>query len=193
MSPDNNIDINTAEIKELKRRVEMSVNREMMTPKDFIFLADYLFEQINESISESTLKRIWGYNSGYKIVRRHTLDVLSRLIGHNGWNAFVKDLKKLKGNDYRIASEKTICTSELKINDVVNLKWNKNSQCSLKYKGKDLFEITETVNSKLRQGETIKSSIFILGEPAFMEMKKKEGEEKQVIVLEEINQINKSK
>jgi hypothetical protein len=75
MSPDNNIDINTAEIKELKRRVEMSVNREMMTPKDFIFLADYLFEQINESISESTLKRIWGYNSGYKIVRRHTLDV----------------------------------------------------------------------------------------------------------------------
>jgi hypothetical protein len=42
MSPDNNIDINTAEIKELKRRVEMSVNREMMTPKDFIFLADYL-------------------------------------------------------------------------------------------------------------------------------------------------------
>jgi hypothetical protein len=193
MSPDNNIDINTAEIKELKRRVEMSVNREMMTPKDFIFLADYLFEQINESISESTLKRIWGYNSGYKIVRRHTLDVLSRLIGHNGWNAFVKDLKKSKGYDYRIASEKTICTSELKINDVVKLKWNKNSQCSLKYKGKDLFEITETVNSKLRQGETIKSSIFILGEPAFMEMKKKEGEEKQVIVLEEINQINKSK
>lgn len=60
----------------------------MKSPKDFEVLHQHIFEKIHQSISTSTLKRVWGYMSGYSSVRPHTLDLLARYIDYRDFEDF---------------------------------------------------------------------------------------------------------
>ena len=48
-------------LERLREEIESLVGRKMKTPKDFDFLAEQIFEKIHETVSPTTLKRIWGY------------------------------------------------------------------------------------------------------------------------------------
>ncbi|MCR4847913.1 MAG: hypothetical protein K5920_03560, partial [Bacteroidales bacterium] len=52
------------EIAELKKQIEASVKRKMMTPTDFIFLSGAVWDRTHETMSPTTLKRLWGYIDG---------------------------------------------------------------------------------------------------------------------------------
>lgn len=60
----------------------------MMTPKDFDFLAMQVFEKTRQSISVSTLKRIWGYVSSKGAASETTLDLLSKFVGYDSFFQF---------------------------------------------------------------------------------------------------------
>lgn len=45
----------------LREMIEEAVGRKMKTPKDFDFLADQIFDKLHETVSSTTLKRMWGY------------------------------------------------------------------------------------------------------------------------------------
>ena len=60
----------------------------MMTPKDFDFLAVQVFEKTRQSISVSTLKRIWGYVSSKGAASETTLDLLSKFVGYDSFFQF---------------------------------------------------------------------------------------------------------
>lgn len=47
----------------LRDMVEEAIGRKMKTPKDFEFLSEQVFEKLHETVSATTLKRIWGYLS----------------------------------------------------------------------------------------------------------------------------------
>lgn len=61
------------EIIKLKQMVEDTIPRKIKTPADFTYLSGVIFERCGETISETTLKRIWGYIEGYDTTRFHTL------------------------------------------------------------------------------------------------------------------------
>ncbi len=61
-----------------------------MTPKDFDFLAVQVFEKTRQSISVSTLKRIWGYVSSKGAASETTLDLLSKFAGYDSFFQFCK-------------------------------------------------------------------------------------------------------
>ena len=63
--------------------MENSIPRKIKTPTDFTYLSGIIYERCRETISESTLKRIWGYIDGYDTVRFHTLSILARFVGYN--------------------------------------------------------------------------------------------------------------
>ena len=44
----------------LREMIEEAVGRKMKTPKDFDFLADQIFDKLHETVSSTTLKRMWG-------------------------------------------------------------------------------------------------------------------------------------
>ena len=69
------------EITELKKRIETSVKRKMKTPTDFIFLSGAVFERTRETMSPTTLKRLWGYIEGADQTRNSTLEILARFLG----------------------------------------------------------------------------------------------------------------
>lgn len=61
----------------------------MQTPRDFQWLEERIFKEIHETLSASTLMRLWGYRSG-GVPRQTTLDVLARYVGFEDYVGFCK-------------------------------------------------------------------------------------------------------
>ena len=79
----------TTDYQRLFREVELKAGRQMLTPRDFQWLEKRMFEDIHETISASTLMRLWGYRAG-GIPRQTTLDVLARYVGFEDYVEFCK-------------------------------------------------------------------------------------------------------
>ena len=65
----------------------------MQTPKDFDVLSDSIFEKTHQSISPTTLKRLWGYLQEPSIPRSSTLNLLAQYVGFDSWAAYCKEEK----------------------------------------------------------------------------------------------------
>ncbi|MCR4583274.1 MAG: hypothetical protein K5764_06945 [Prevotella sp.] len=75
-------------IGKLREAVEARVNRPMKTPKDFEFLAETVHEELHQTVSPTTLKRLWGYLADSSSPRTSTLNLLSLFLGYNDWDDF---------------------------------------------------------------------------------------------------------
>lgn len=156
------------ELSELKKAVEASAARKMHTTADFNYLSGVIAERCKEMISESTLKRIWGYVEGYDSSRYNTLSILSRFIGFMDWDDFCNSLqhKTSDTND----EHQTFCIhpENLKEGEKINITWLPDSSCQLKYLGNNSFVVLESKNTKLQVDDTFSCPFFIIGEPIYI-------------------------
>ena len=81
----------------LREEVEQKAGRKMMTPKDFDFLSESIFEEIHTRISPSTLKRIWGYLQNDNTPRSTSLNILANYVGYDDWDSFMASAEKEYG------------------------------------------------------------------------------------------------
>ena len=79
---------NTNFIKILLSDVEARMGRGMLSPKDFELLSATIEDGLNESVSVSTLKRLWGYSKYTSKPTSNTLSVLCRLVGYLDWEDY---------------------------------------------------------------------------------------------------------
>ena len=79
---------NPEDFERLKQEVETLVGRSVKTPKDFEFLSRQIGGYTNETISVSTLKRMWGYVASPCKPSKYNLNLLSRMVGYSDWVAF---------------------------------------------------------------------------------------------------------
>ena len=79
----------------LRDKIEETIGRKMKTPKDFDFLSEQVFEKLHETVSATTLKRIWGYLSETSVPRISTLDILSQYVGYTDWASFMEQVPDL--------------------------------------------------------------------------------------------------
>lgn len=163
-----NMNINSPEILELRHRIENSVNRKIQTPADFDFLRGIIWDRTHEQISASTLKRIWGYIDGVDETRNSTLNILARSLGYENWDNFIEKLKQEEHNNSDFILSHAIESKNLDLGDTVKIAWQPNRVCLLKYIGNDTFRIEDAINSKLKIGDTFRCSLFILGEPVYI-------------------------
>lgn len=82
------MEIKENDIALLRQKIEEKVGRQMYTPKDFEHLSTCIFNELHESVSPSTLKRMWGYVSTSSMPRESTLDILSQFLGYDDWQAY---------------------------------------------------------------------------------------------------------
>ena len=154
------------EIAELKHRIETNLKRKMKTPNDFIFLSGAVFDRTRETMSPTTLKRLWGYIDGADRTRNSTLEILSQFLGFSGWDQFVEEINKDNGSDKVLSHH--IDAKDLNIGDRVKVSWRPDRRCTFRYLGEQQFEVEEAENSKLKVGNTFYCSLFILGEPLYL-------------------------
>ena len=154
------------EISELKKRIENQLKRKIKTPNDFIFLSGAIWERTHQTMSPTTLKRLWGYIDGADETRNSTLEILSQFLGFNGWEDFLMSLAN--DNDSDTVTSLNINAKQLNIGDCVYVSWKPNRRCTFRYLGDLKFIVEEAENSKLKVGNTFYASLFILGEPLYL-------------------------
>lgn len=150
---------------ELRRLVEQALGMEVKTPSDFELLLNQILEKTGQRLSLSTLKRFWGYvdkdNTDYH-VRVTTLDILSQYAGHQSWVAFCQaDLKA--SNESGTTASRHLYVKELTVGTHIVLKWKPDRVVTLRYEGEDLLTVVESINSKLRPGDTCHCSHIVEG------------------------------
>ena len=162
------MEIDRPEIYELRLRIETSIKRKIQTPADFDFLRGIIWERTHEQISTSTLKRLWGYVDGIDNARNSTLNVLSKALGYEGWDAFILKLKLENMDNSDLVMSESVSSGDLMVGDMLLIAWQPNRVCRLKYLGYDKFEVVDAQNSKLKVGDTFRCGLFILGEPVYI-------------------------
>ena len=161
--------INPQHITLLRQLVEESADHRIETSNDFIFLSGEIRGRLNENLSVSTLKRLWGYVDGYASVRSSTLDILARFVGFPDWETFVSDYCEVEGvqSSHRVKSE-TLYAENLPVGTQVEFSWNPNRRCVAAFQGNRRFVIVESQNAKLKQGDAFLCDRFTLHEPLFV-------------------------
>lgn len=156
------------EINRLIENIEIKLERKLNTPTDFDFLSSAIKGSINESVSTSTLKRLWGYVTYPHIPSITVLSILSRFLGYKDYEDFCLSLKDNQTADSSFLSNKQIKVSTLHEGDGIELTWKPDRYCRLVYLGKGRFKILSQRNSKLRAGDTFQTDFFCLGHPLYM-------------------------
>ena len=154
------------EIVELKKRIEENMKRKMRTPNDFVFLSGAVFDRTRETMSPTTLKRLWGYIDGADRTRNSTLDILSQFLGYGNWDDFVEKTGQESNSDEVLSPH--VKAIELNVGDCVKVSWMPNRRCTFRYLGDEQFIVEEAANSKLKVGNTFYCNLFILGEPLYL-------------------------
>lgn len=156
------------ELKFLLSEVEKSYGRSVSTTTDFEALSVVIEREINDRLSASTLKRLWGYVSNNSSPSLTTLNILSRFIGKNDFRTFCEDLKKMELFESSFFTSTFISASDLQPGDAIRIGWNPDRIVGLEYLGDFRFRVTRNMNSSLREGDEFEVSSFFLGYPLYI-------------------------
>lgn len=157
------------EIAMLRNDVERKYGKRIATSTDFARLSKEIAEEKVGYVSQSTLKRIWGYvNDTYSAHRTSTLDNLARYIGFSNFDGYVKTLRDGKANVSGFNSETSLDVSTLSAGAEVELSWHPNRVIVMKYLGDLTFMIISSKKSKLKVGMRVKCLTLVKGQPMLM-------------------------
>ncbi len=150
----------------LKEEVEKVVGRKIKAPRDFDFLARQVAGYMGDTISVSTLKRMWGYVATQCKPSKFNLDLLSRMVGYLDWDSFVEGQDSPASSRFFIRSK--LIADALYVGEEVKLTWYPGRVVTIKYLGNDSFEVVESVASKLAVGDTFTCHQFVDDEPLYL-------------------------
>lgn len=157
---------NPEDFERLKLEVENLVGRPIKTPKDFEFLSCQIEGYTRETISVSTLKRMWGYVVSNCKPSKYNLNLLSRMVGYPDWSSFVGGQEGLSSSRFFVKSK--LIADALQKGELVKLTWCPGRVLTIMYKGNDTFEVVESINSKLAKGDTFTCPQFVEDQPLYL-------------------------
>ena len=141
---------NSIAISQLKKAVEVRFGHVPATPSDFGELSIVILKTTGERLSPDTLSRIWGYKKGYSSVRQSTVRTLERYAKANEESDFIHTT--------------AIHADECQKGARVRIAWLPNRVCVLSYMGDYRWRVEESINSKLKAGNTFYCRTIAQGE-----------------------------
>ena len=164
------------ELKFLLSEVEKTYGRGVNTTTDFEALSVVIEHDINERLSSSTLKRLWGYVSNNSSPSLTTLNILSRYVGARDFRSFCEALMKRDLQESSFFTTTCILASGLEKGARLRIGWNPDRLVMLEYQGEFLFRVLQNMNSSLREGDVFEASSFFLGYPLYIPRILRNGE-----------------
>ena len=160
---------NTNFIKLLLSDVEARMGRGMLSPKDFEFLSATIESDLNERVSVSTLKRLWGYSKYTSSPTSSTLSVLCRLVGYLDWEDYQNNrLKNNRKPSAQVLGDKITVPTDLTPGDRLRLTWAPHRVCEVVYHGNNDFEVVAAVNTGIKAGDWFSCDLIVSGEPLWI-------------------------
>lgn len=164
------------EIAELKTYVEQKFGRKPHSTNDFDELTLAINRKVEDGISASTLKRIWGYVADKRKMRHYTLNTLAQYIGYSDFDTFVNYLKTSTKYNSSFFNAMQIHSNELKAGQHLQIGWSPNRLLTLEYLGDSEYEVQEAENSKLMKGDRFVTGCFIMEQPLYLPFIERNGE-----------------
>lgn len=161
------------DLERLRNEIEASVGRRMHTPRDFEYLRQCIYARQRTMISTSTLKRVWEYMPQGKL-RFYTLSILAGYLGYKSWDHFLANQRTEGTSDY-VLSRHLWVDQELHAGDVVRLTWEPGRCCLIKYLGDKSFVVTQSVNTRLKAGDTFDCGMIVENELLFLDRLSQSG------------------
>lgn len=149
-------------------RIEKTLNRKLVTKGDFEYLHEQINNRLGESISSTTLRRLWGYSNEGVTPSQFTLDVLARFLLYRDYADFCQNANNDEPQS-GLCLGKKVESGLLSIGDRLRMSWQPDRMCLLKHLGEGRFVIEEALNTKLSVGDTFVCHLFINNEPAYLD------------------------
>jgi len=91
----------------LRQAIEAKVDREMHISGDYTYLSECIFEELHQTVSPTTLKRLWGYLSEPVTPRISTLDILANFVGEESFEAFCQKTAASQADSQKTTDSQT--------------------------------------------------------------------------------------
>ncbi|MBQ6082397.1 MAG: hypothetical protein IJK91_07965 [Bacteroidales bacterium] len=153
------------ELQSLLDAVEKKYGAPLLSTNDFNVLSALLKFEGRETLSASTLKRLWHYVSQETTPRKATLDVLARFVGYKDFRDYRLSLLGEATESSGLLDAYTLPAEDIADGGIVIIGWEPNRLVRLRKAGDDQFEVVESLNSKLREGDRLQCSFFFKGLP----------------------------
>lgn len=148
-------------------KVEHMVGRKLSSQRDFVWMSELILSRTKESVSPTTLRRLWGYSHEGVQPRRFTLDVLSRFLLFSDFDDFCGSAHNEEVQS-DLSFGNAVQASDLEEGELLRLTWQPDRVCVVRHLGNGQFEIAEARNTKLSVGDTFTCQLFINHEPVYL-------------------------
>ena len=148
----------------LRRAVERKFDRRLSTTADFTALS----EEMDDRVSPSTIKRLWGYVGMHVTPRQSTLDSLAQYAGFDSYKGFCENLRKADLASSEFFQTDRIDSAQLHPGDMVSIGWQPDRLVTMEYLGDNHFKIVEADNSKLQKGDVFEAITIMKGFPLYI-------------------------
>lgn len=171
----------------VKNKIESKAGIKIRYGRDCVTLSEKIFSECNLKLSASTLRRLFGFVSGTKEVRAHTLDVLSNYLGYPCWDDLILPMDKNSKSKPNFITE--LKTSKLKKGDKYQYTFRPNAEVNVEYIGKSYFKVISAKHSQLKVNDIFKVSILTLHHPLFILDVERDGKHLDKIVEGKVSGI----
>ena len=134
------------------RLIEEKAGFAVKSPSDFTRLAELVFNETGAYISETTLKRLFGYIEGWQNPRPGVWNILARYVGLANEDAFVKgcglDPESISG----AVTADSVLSAELAAGSELELRWFPDRYMRVRHEGNGDFLILEAQGTRLEAG-----------------------------------------
>lgn len=137
----------------LLRSVEQCFGRKPHSPREFKWLSQRIYDKTGESVSDSTLRRLWGYNKKHGSPYRYTLDILCRYMGYENVDDFFERETAPPPNcnqqiivDCSAEIQRLIRQNKITVGQQLRVDLSDTEYVVLRYLGGDRFAIVRTLD-----------------------------------------------
>lgn len=152
----------------LRKSVENKMGFSLKSPTNFDALIARVMDENCETLSLSTIKRLWGYIDSPTTPRLSTLSILSRFVGCRDFDDFCRKKCIFTTEDSEFISLAGEEVKGFRIGDELMLEWKPGRFCRIKYVDTDTFRVASAINCKLMKGDTFRATFVAVGHPLYV-------------------------
>ena len=147
----------------IKEHIERRLGSSVRYHSDCESLSFDIEKVTNQKVSTNTLKRLFGFIVGVSEPRLYTLDSIALYLGFSNWDVYLMSLDQSGNSGFNSLQEINIAT--LEISAIVQFNYEPDRLVQVKYEGENRFKVIAVKLSKLKEGDLLEITHFVLKYP----------------------------
>ena len=159
----------------LKALIEITNEKlgfEPTTPSEYDKLIWQIQKTTGDTLSLSSIKRLWGYVKHEGRFSTSTLNILARFNGIKDWESFKKSIETevpvTNDDESGFHSDSMIDTGKYKPGERLSLRWSNGKGCEMECVDHMRFRVVKAMNIKLREGDMVTLHTLCIGHPVYV-------------------------